>query len=233
MNFADYKSITIPEGEVTKIAAGGVVLWEKASALPSAYQQVEWVEAAFGVGAYLNLGFSFDTAAIIKLGFYIENVNPTYIFGAAESSGKYRCMISAPYNGAATAFVYGSSGSSYITTAAKLVQNGYNELEYTIKSGLLKARNITNGSTNQVTNNVAFAMTSNLYLFAQNYNGSTRYGDMRKISYFEYYDKNDTLICSLLPCYRKSDGVIGMYDTVRKQFLTNVGSGSFTKGADV
>ena len=90
MNFADYKSITIPEGEVTKITAGGVVLWEKASALPSAYQQVEWIRANASVGAYLNLGFSFDTAARIKLGFYIENVNPTYIFGAAESSGKYR-----------------------------------------------------------------------------------------------------------------------------------------------
>lgn len=33
MNFVDVKSITIPEGDVTKITAGGVVIWEKVSAL--------------------------------------------------------------------------------------------------------------------------------------------------------------------------------------------------------
>lgn len=37
----------------------------------------------------------------------------------------------------------------------------------------------------------------------------------------------------LIPCYRISDGEIGMYDAVSKQFYTNQGSGSFTKGADV
>ena len=76
-------------------------------------------------------------------------------------------------------------------------------------------------------------MTSNLYLFAQNYNGSARFGYNRTIKAFQYYDKTDTLICDLVPCYRKSDGVIGMYDLARKTFLTNVGTGNFTKGADV
>jgi len=32
------------------------------------------------------------------------------------------------------------------------------------------------------------------------------------------------------PCYRKSDNVIGMYDTVTKAFFVNSGSGTFTKG---
>jgi hypothetical protein len=76
-------------------------------------------------------------------------------------------------------------------------------------------------------------MTAELYLFAQNYNGSPRFGDERRISYFQYTDKTGTLVCDLIPCYRKSDGVIGMYDLVRGLFLTNAGSGSFTKGANV
>ena len=46
--------------------------------------------------------------------------------------------------------------------------------------------------------------------------------------------KNDTLVYNLIPCYRKSDNVIGMYDLVHNQFYTNVGSeGYFTKGNDV
>jgi len=35
----------------------------------------------------------------------------------------------------------------------------------------------------------------------------------------------------LIPCYRKSDGEIGMYDTVTSTFFTNQGTGSFRMGA--
>ena len=34
----------------------------------------------------------------------------------------------------------------------------------------------------------------------------------------------------LLPCMRLSDNVLGMYDTVNNEFLTNVGTGTFTAG---
>ena len=36
-----------------------------------------------------------------------------------------------------------------------------------------------------------------------------------------------------IPCYRKSDGEVGLYERVTGQFLTNSGGGYFTKGADV
>ena len=233
MNFANAKSITIPEGSVKKITSNGVTLWEKiTSRIPSEYQEVEWIQAGSSVGAYLNLGFAFDTAAKVLLGMYSVDTNPSYIFGAAENSGKYRCMISAPYNGTLTAFAYGSDGSTYLNSQVDLI-NGFNELEYTLKAGSLSLKNLTNGKSYTISTNKAFTMISNLFLFAQNYNGSARYGAYRKIKYFQYYDKTDTLICDLVPCYRKSDNVIGMYDIVRKTFLTNAGSGSFTKGANV
>ena len=40
MDFSSIKALTIPEGDVTKITCGDIVLWEKMS-LPSEYQQVE------------------------------------------------------------------------------------------------------------------------------------------------------------------------------------------------
>ena len=40
-------------------------------------------------------------------------------------------------------------------------------------------------------------------------------------------------VMHLIPCYRKSDSVIGMFDTVSGSFFTNAGTGTFTKGADV
>ena len=233
MNFADYKSITIPEGEVTKITAGGVVLWEKASALPSAYQQVEYISNIVIPqisGAYIDLGFSFDTACTFYVDFVPTANSAIYFFGAAENSGKYRCMIT---DQTGNTLLYGSTGSAYIQVGAAK-HNNEKSLKCEMKKGLLKMTDLINNTSAQSTTQGEYTMTNNLLLFAQNYNGSPRMaGTNTQLKSFSYYDKNDTLICSLIPCYRKSDGVIGMYDTVRKQFLTNAGSGNFTKGADV
>ena len=54
---------------------------------------------------------------------------------------------------------------------------------------------------------------------------------------FKYYwvklYKNDELLRNFIPCYRKSDNVIGMLDLVNNVFYTNAGSGTFTKGNNV
>ena len=36
-----------------------------------------------------------------------------------------------------------------------------------------------------------------------------------------------------IPCYRNSDGEIGLYDSINDIFYTNQGTGTFTKGPDV
>ena len=42
------------------------------------------------------------------------------------------------------------------------------------------------------------------------------------------------LAYEFVPCYRKSDGVIGMYETVNGEFIyTNQGAGTITKGLDI
>ena len=46
------------------------------------------------------------------------------------------------------------------------------------------------------------------------------------------YD-DDKLVRDFVPCYRKSDGVIGVYDRVENKFYTNSGTGSFQKGEDI
>ena len=45
--------------------------------------------------------------------------------------------------------------------------------------------------------------------------------------------RNGEIVLNLIPCYKKADGEIGMFDTVSKTFFSNVGSGEFTKGANV
>lgn len=232
MHLSDFKSINIGGIDMKEIYLNGRLLWSiPTGRLPNAYQEVEWIQAGANIGAYIDLGFSFDTSARVRLGMYKIGTSSSYIFGAAENSGKYRCMISAPYE-EVEAYAYGFDGSDYASIKTG-IDDGYNDLEYTLKPGTLSLKNITHGNSYTDSSNAAFTMTSNLFLFAQNYNGTARYGVFRKISYFQYYDKTDTLICDLIPCYRKSDGTVGMYDVVRKMFLTNLGDGTFIKGPNV
>ena len=45
--------------------------------------------------------------------------------------------------------------------------------------------------------------------------------------------KDGEVVSELVPCYRKSDNVIGLYDKIRKIFLINDHAGTFLKGKDI
>lgn len=53
-----------------------------------------------------------------------------------------------------------------------------------------------------------------------------------KLFYFKLWDW-DTLVRDLVPCYRKADNVIWMYDLVWNTFYTNLGTGNFKKWRDI
>ena len=53
-----------------------------------------------------------------------------------------------------------------------------------------------------------------------------------RIYYFKIYE-NGVLVRNYVPCYRISDGVIGLYETVTGTFVTNAGEGTFTKGGNI
>lgn len=72
----------------------------------------------------------------------------------------------------------------------------------------------------------------NFYLGAWYEGGTTFYGMGGNVYSFKIYDSGN-LSVNYVPCYRKSDGVIGFYDTVNNVFKINNGGGTFTKGPDV
>ena len=233
MNFSAIKSITIPEGNVKKITANGVVLWklkENTGRLPSEYQEVEFLRrvAYTSNGAYIDLGFAFDTGATICYTQLFDDPTWTcYPFGAAENSGSLRCLLSAPY--VESVALYGSKVTSYIQVGL-VAHAGFHDYRFTLKKGELDAYSLSESGRQRLTTQEEYTMGNNLYLFAQNYNGSPRWGNQVKIGKFRYYDKNDNIKCDLVPCYRKIDNVCGMYDLARGVFLTNAGGGNFIAG---
>ena len=69
----------------------------------------------------------------------------------------------------------------------------------------------------------------NFVLFAINErNGVSSNSDLR-IYYFQIYD-NDILIRDFVPCIRKSDMAIGLWDKVANEFYGNSGTGTFIGG---
>lgn len=74
--------------------------------------------------------------------------------------------------------------------------------------------------------------TSNWNVFCQVYwTTFTRYWEY-KLWYLKIYHWS-TLVRDFVPCYRKSDSVIGLYDLVNDTFYTNAGTWTFTKWEDV
>lgn len=69
----------------------------------------------------------------------------------------------------------------------------------------------------------------NIWFFAQNPNTSR---SSIKLFSAKLYD-NETLARNFIPCYRYSDGIEGLYDTVGKQFYTNQGTGRFLRGKEI
>lgn len=78
----------------------------------------------------------------------------------------------------------------------------------------------------------AFDCQGNYYLFARNQvNMSTNitYSCLR-LYWFQCYSGTSTVIRNFIPCQRKSDNTIGMYDSINNVFYPNAGTGEFIAG---
>lgn len=77
-----------------------------------------------------------------------------------------------------------------------------------------------------------FTSTEPIGIFASPSNTSALDFFKGKLFSFKIYE-NGILAQNFVPCYRKSDSVIGLYDTVNDGFIVNSGTGILTKGPDV
>ena len=222
----------VVDNNSTEINASAVIMPDVAygtteAALPTeAYQEFAYVRTNGNNKAYIDLGFAFDTAATIKMK-YTANSATGYPFGAADSTGVYRCMISEGRDGDIKyIWAYGSDGSAY-TACALTWTAAERDLTYSLKAGNLTTVEAVNGRSQTVTANIAYTMTDNLYLGAHNYKGSVRFDGDYLFKSFEYYNKDNRLICKLVPCRDRTTGIVGMYDIIRKQFLASISGTNF------
>ena len=195
-------------------------------------QQVEYIE---GTGTqYIDTNFKPNNNSKIKYKMYLETVPARQVkclFGCRKSNNSdlFACFYVAnntvtvgrmrlDYGSATT----GNAGHYYPNTSDNTLYN----IELDKNKGIMNGESYTFGENE-------FQSEYNMLLLSCNTDGvaETRIPSA-KIYYSKIYD-NGTLVRDLIPCYRKSDSVIGLYDKVNKILYTNAGTGTFTKGEDI
>lgn len=235
MDFANLKSLTIPEGEVAEITCNGVLLWS-AGRIPSEYQEVEWIGT--DGKSYFVSNFTINNLDKFTLYYtYCLPSNSKYMFGAngdVAASG-----VEAPrFLHRHGTFIYNrdaKSGNIVATPPPFYTDSTFHSCKIACEH---KGKVIITESERLLYDD--FVNAKSFYpfgVFCNNYNrnpASYLAANGSKLAEFRFVD--DTTgedVFNPVPCYRKADGVIGMYDIVSKTFFTNAGTGSFTKGADV
>lgn len=200
--------------------------------LPSEYQQVEWIQSNMAGGR-----------PFIDTSFIPHVSDEIYIKFSPLSLGNQECVFSAGTGTYQFVVIHQGNSTSYIRAFSNSADNytlryGDNaelEMRSYRDGGTYKTvfRNITANTQRTYTNNVIANLdgsSTNFYLFRRR-NDATYFAG--KIFVFWAKDSNGNYLANYIPCYRKSDNEIGMYDTVSKAFFASANTGTFTKGADV
>lgn len=204
---------------------------ESSAILPSEYQQVEWIYTDSGIkSAYINTQYVPHLSDEIYIKIAPLTRSQTCPFSAGTGTHQFVAIIQG--NGTSYVRAFDTSADSYVFG---YYENDELEFHSYRDGGAFKTlfENITLNTRHTYTNNAIAELdgsATNLYLFRRR---NERQSFSGKVFAFWAKDGNGNYLANYVPCYRKSDGEIGMYDTVSKMFFTSANTGRFTKGADV
>lgn len=224
MDFSKVKTLTIPEGSVSKITISNKIVWQKIDLSP--YNILPYLVATDASKAWIDLGIPYQNGC--RAEYKITYKGGANIFGVFYTTERCRAYV----GNSEAIFNIGTSSSSSVYP--KIDGLTYSTV-YTITNQANPNATVTvNGQTNTL--NIATqyltwdSSPQNMYLFAiHRTNTDTDVQGIRVIHYFKYWDVNGNLLLDLIPVERKSDGVLGMYNQVNGQFLTNASTGTFSK----
>lgn len=242
----EYADIAIQSSMPSGTAVGDTLVWDgtdwvcraaEPSVLPALYQEVEYIS---GDGTqYLQLGFPLGPTSravldLERLGpnawcseWDHENLQPG-VFGCGNSAtaGRYDIVL----NNFGLKVYCDEDYNQF----SSIPSNPYGEdrcralFDFDMTTG----KYYVDGSQAYSFQVPTTASTYNACIFATNIAGTISNKITMRMYGAEFYTSG-TLISKLIPCYRISDNVIGVYDTVSNTFLTNAGTGVFGKGANI
>ena len=208
---------------------------EKNKLLPDEYQQVEYIESTGTQYIDTNFKGNQDTKITCESVISDEFKSGYYqgLFGATDvnvSTELNRNVIHMHRASASNLIIMAAYGSKIkiIGFSGDITKKHIYELDkniYKIDNEIIYSYPMQ-----------TFMCTQNINIFRDNnsYMQDKRYCNMKLYS-FKIYD-NESLIRNFIPCYRNTDNIIGLYDTVEGKFYTNQGDktkGDFIPGPEV
>ena len=197
------------------------------SGLPSAYQEVEYIVS--------------DIYCIIPTTFYFQlndTVNFTASTNTATGSTRYFFATGSSSVNCCSLFVYGTN--VYMNWCSRTTSNRFGTMiwnsskVYNVKfeNGFITATNTADPTEVYTAAYPTYTGIPATPLALIGNPAASHLGlDGRMYTYT--VTRNGSTVFNAVPCYRKADNVIGMFDTVSQTFLTNTGTGNLSKGADV
>lgn len=227
MDFSKVKTLTIPEGSVSKITISNKIVWQKAETSP--YTELPYLVATDASQAWIDLGipYQYGCRAEYKIT-YKGNASIFGVFYTAERCRAYVSNSEAVFN----------IGISISATIYPKVDGLANDTVYTITNqanpDIPNVAVVVDDKQRVLTVQTDWltwdSSPHNMYLFAVNRtNTDTLSQGIRVIHYFKYWDVDNNLILDLIPVQRNSDGALGMLNKVNGQFLANISTGTFYK----
>ena len=193
---------------------------KKESRLPDEYREVKYIEST-GT-QYIDTGIIGKTGIRVLTEMGWRTLSST-LFGSRKNVSSTRFYVA--YYSSKIDFGYGSNLVSDIFPQAGQIY----EIDFDTRDSIKRFG--VDGVYKTDTANIDTGC--NMYIFCYNRNGTIMDKSNSIFKSMAITNANNEMLRNFIPCYRKSDGEIGMYDTVSKSFFTNSGTGTFLKGADV
>lgn len=196
------------------------------------YQRVEYIESAEeATYPYIVTDFVADNSSGLEVIASFPAMIDRVPMGSRDSGDtRFYCV----YPLSTTSIYYGFNTGKTIScklavdTVYRLQTNFLNSRLATAyeKNGTQKGSGSINATLTQQTVPVA--------IFGCNSSASNAVISKREFKlYSARISQGHEVVREYIPCYRKSDGEIGVYEKFTGTFLTNAGDGSFAKGADI
>lgn len=209
--------------------------------VPYDYQEVEYLES--NGSQYIDTLIPTDSIGEMKAKIMLKSSSRStweWAFGGSDGSKN------TPY--------YNNNGFGLMLPTNGNIYFQVNNQNYAFPSSMYNFNYIGDFSLSSSNNDITFSLSippatpvpvtwssipitsnRNFYLFIMNFSDGVNLSTTNGNRFYscEITNKQNQIVSNLIPCYRKSDSVAGMYDNVNHRFLTNQGTGTFVVGSDV
>lgn len=189
--------------------------------LPEGYQEVEWIKS--NGNAYLNLTVTGQIADSVYFETDFQYTNDT-----TGESAMLGCTAGFEVFASGSNYSLWSPNSGTVNMSTSFSRNEWHNIKLTLEN------NKATGTLDNIPFDLNFSYTKSasrvtLFRYREDSESGTKYKYYGYMKFTKLYLGSKQF--ELIPCYRISDNVVGMYDRIGDVFYTNVGSsGIFTAG---